>query len=164
VEYMKGQVFGAFDPAGKVAGSNQQGDLAIRGVRLIELPYFADFRGSLSFAEFPGLLPFLPKRYFLTYNVPSQEVRGEHAHRECHQFLVCVAGNCSVIVDDGHNRVETVLDRPTLGIYIPPMVWSVEYRHSLQTVLMVLASDAYNPEDYIRDYDLFLQELGKQPG
>jgi UDP-2-acetamido-3-amino-2,3-dideoxy-glucuronate N-acetyltransferase len=152
------------DPAERPAGAPAPGDIGVGGVKLYELPYFADFRGSLSFAEFPGLLPFLPKRYFLTYNVPSREVRGEHAHRQCHQFLVCVAGNCSVIVDDGHNRVETVLDRPTLGIHIPPMIWSVEYKHSSQTVLMVLASDVYQPDDYIRDYDRFLHELLNQPG
>ena len=76
---------------------------------------------------------------------------------------MCVSGNCSVIVDDGHNRAETVMDRPTLGIYIPPMVWSVEYKHSPQTVLMVLASDIYQASDYIRDYDLFLQELRDAP-
>jgi UDP-2-acetamido-3-amino-2,3-dideoxy-glucuronate N-acetyltransferase len=137
-------------------------DLGVRGVQLYEMPYFADFRGSLSYAEFPGQLPFLPRRYFLTYQVPGREVRGEHAHRHCHQFLVCVAGNCSVIVDDGNHRVETLLDRPTLGIYVPPMVWSVEYKHSPQAVLMVLASAVYQPDDYIRNYDLFLKELGRQ--
>jgi hypothetical protein len=81
---------------------------------------------------------------------------GEHAHRQCHQFLICVTGNCSVIVDDGHHRAEMVLDRPNLGIYVPRMVWSVEYKHSPRAVLLVLASDIYRPEGYIRDYDLFL--------
>jgi UDP-2-acetamido-3-amino-2,3-dideoxy-glucuronate N-acetyltransferase len=138
--------------------------LGVRGVKLYELPHFVDFRGSLSFAEYPGRLPFLPRRYFLTYEVPNREVRGEHAHRRCHQFLVCVSGNCSVIVDDGQHRAETVLDRPNLGIHIPPMVWAVEYKHSPQSVLMVLASDVYDPADYIRDYDLFLRELLNPPG
>jgi UDP-2-acetamido-3-amino-2,3-dideoxy-glucuronate N-acetyltransferase len=150
---------GSTEPDEKLTNSGSQGDIGVRGVRLIELPHFADFRGSLSFAEYPGGLPFAPKRFFLTYDVPSREVRGEHAHRRCHQFLVCVTGNCSVIVDDGQRRLETLLDRPTLGIYVPPMVWSVEYKHSPRAVLMVLASDTYQPEDYIRDYDLFLQEL-----
>jgi len=161
---VKAENTGSIDPVEPLAGRRPEGDLGVRGARLYELPYFADFRGSLSFAEFPGQLPFLPRRYFLTYNVPSQEVRGEHAHRTCHQFLVAVAGNCAVIIDDGHNRVEIVLDRPTLGIHIPPMVWSVEYKHSPQTVLMVLASDVYQPEDYIRDYDIFLQELATLHG
>ncbi len=136
----------------------------VSGVKLIELPHFVDFRGSLSFAEFPGLLPFLPRRYFLTYNVPSHEVRGEHAHRQCHQFLVCVTGSCSVIFDDGRRRAETRLHRPNLGIYIPPMVWSVEHKHSADSVLLVLASDTYQPEDYIRDYTLFLRERQNLPG
>jgi dTDP-4-dehydrorhamnose 3,5-epimerase-like enzyme len=154
---------GSINRAELPSGSKVDGDLGVKGVKLIELPHFADFRGSLSFAEFPGLLPFIPRRYFITYEVPSQEVRGEHAHRRCHQFLVCVAGNCSVIVDDGLRRRETVLDRPTLGIYIPPMVWSVEYKHSPNTVLLVLASDVYQNADYIRDYDLFLRELQNPP-
>jgi len=147
------------NPSETLNGAQGHGNFGVAGVKLIELPHFADFRGSLSFAEFPGLLPFLPRRYFLTYEVPNREVRGEHAHRRCHQFLVCVSGNCSVIVDDGTARAETVLGRPTLGIYIPAMVWSVEYNHSPDAVLLVLASDGYQPEDYIRDYDQFLQEL-----
>ena len=151
------------DSAETVGGSEVSSNLGIRGVAFIELPHFVDFRGSLSIAEFPGLLPFLPRRFFLTYGVPSGEVRGEHAHRYCHQFLICVAGNCSVIVDDGRNRAERVLDRPNLGIYVPPMVWSVEYKHSSGSVLLVLASDTYQPEDYIRDYNLFLRELLNRP-
>jgi UDP-2-acetamido-3-amino-2,3-dideoxy-glucuronate N-acetyltransferase len=161
---VKAENLGSVNPTEELPGYRMDADLGVRGVKLYEVPYFADFRGSLSFAEYPGLLPFLPRRYFLTYNVPNREVRGEHAHRRCHQFLVCVAGNCSVIVDDGHHRAEMVLDRPTAGIHIHPMVWSVEYKHSPKAVLMVLASDTYDPEDYIRNYDLFLQELLKPPG
>jgi dTDP-4-dehydrorhamnose 3,5-epimerase-like enzyme len=152
------------DILGKSGYSVTVGDLGVKGARLIELPHFVDFRGGLSFAEFPGLLPFLPRRFFLTYNVPSREVRGEHAHRACHQFLVCVTGNCSVIVDDGQRRAETILNRPNLGVYVPPMVWSVEYGHSPEAVLLVLASDIYQPEDYIRDYAQFLRERSNQPG
>ena len=160
---MENEDSGSVDPVANPAGRQTQRELGVQGVRLYDMPYFADQRGSLSFAEFPGQLPFLPRRYFLTYNVPGREVRGAHAHRQCHQFLVCVAGDCSVLVDDGRNRAEMVLNRPTLGIYVPPMVWSVEYKHSPQSVLMVLASDVYKPEDYIRDYGLFLQALTTCP-
>ncbi len=134
-------------------------DLGVKGVAVHDLPLVADLRGSLSFAETGQWLPFIPQRYFLVFNVPGREVRGEHAHRTCHQFLVCVKGNCSVVVDDGHNRAEILLDRPNLGIHVPPMVWATEYKYSPDAVLLVLASDVYKAEDYIRDYDLFLKEL-----
>jgi UDP-2-acetamido-3-amino-2,3-dideoxy-glucuronate N-acetyltransferase len=133
--------------------------LGVQGVTLHELPIVSDLRGTLSFAEYENSLPFLPKRYFLVFDVPSKDVRGEHAHRECHQFLVCVKGSCSVVVDDGQNRAEVLLNRPNLGIHIPPLVWATEYKYSEDAVLMVLASEAYRAEDYIRDYDMFLKEV-----
>ncbi len=134
----------------------------VKGVRLVNLPIVADLRGSLSFAEYENTLPFLPKRYFLVYDVPNKEIRGEHAHRECHQFLVCIKGNCSVVVDDGRNRAEVLLDGPQLGLHVPPMVWATEYKYSADAVLLVLASEVYRAEDYIRDYDLFLSELANK--
>jgi UDP-2-acetamido-3-amino-2,3-dideoxy-glucuronate N-acetyltransferase len=130
-------------------------ELGVKGVRCHELPFIEDMRGNLSFAEYGQLLPFLPKRYFLVFDVPSREVRGEHAHRIQEQFLVCVKGACSMVVDDGFNRREFRLDRPSLGLYLPPMVWGIQYRYSADAVLMVLASDCYDPDDYIRDYDEF---------
>ena len=135
--------------------------LGVRGVQLYELPIVSDLRGSLTFAEYEESLPFVPKRYFLVFNVPSRDIRGEHAHRECHQFLICVKGSCSVVVDDGQNRAEVLLNRPNLGIHIPPLVWATEYKYSEDAVLLVLASDVYKAEDYIRDYDLFLKEVKK---
>jgi UDP-2-acetamido-3-amino-2,3-dideoxy-glucuronate N-acetyltransferase len=137
----------------------QEKETGIGGVRLVDLPLVIDLRGSLTFAEFDKSLPFIPKRYFLVFDVPSKEVRGEHAHRQCHQFLVCIKGNCSVVVDDGQNRTEVLLNRPNLGLHVPPMVWATEYKYSQDAVLLVLASDIYTAEDYIRDYDLFLKEV-----
>ncbi len=134
-------------------------NLGIRGVTLYELPLVSDLRGSLTFAEYEKSLPFVPQRYFLVFDVPSKDVRGEHAHRECHQFLICVKGSFSVVVDDGQNRAEISLNRPNLGIHIPPMIWATEYKYSQDAVLMGLASDVYKAEDYIRDYDLFLKEV-----
>jgi acetyltransferase-like isoleucine patch superfamily enzyme/dTDP-4-dehydrorhamnose 3,5-epimerase-like enzyme len=134
-------------------------DFDICGVRLYELPIIKDLRGSLSFAEYDKSLPFTPQRYFLVFDVPSKEVRGEHAHRQCHQFLVCIKGNCSVVVDDGLNRLEVLLNRPNLGVHVPPMVWATEYKYSQDAVLLVLASHVYKEDDYIRDYDLFLKEV-----
>lgn len=131
----------------------------VKGVGVFELPLITDLRGSLSFAEYENVLPFVPKRYFLVYDVPSREVRGEHAHRQCHQFLVCVKGSCAVVVDDGKRRAEVLLNRPNLGIHIPPLVWATEYKYSQDAILLALASDIYKAEDYIRDYDQFLREV-----
>ncbi len=124
----------------------------VQGVAIYRLPLVQDLRGYLSAAE---NLPFAIKRYFLVFNVPSREVRGEHAHRQCHQFLVCAHGECRVIADDGKEREEIVLDSPGIGVHIPPMVWATQYRYSPDAVLLVLASEVYQPEDYIRDYGEF---------
>ena len=134
---------------------------AVGGVHLIELPLIVDLRGGLSFAEVQDTLPFQPQRFFLVFDVPSTDVRGEHAHRECHQLLICVRGSCTVMVDDGMNRAEIVLDRPNLALHVPPMVWASQYKYSKDAALLVLASDVYRAEDYIRDYDQFLAELPK---
>lgn len=130
-------------------------EIPVKGVRCYELPLVEDMRGNLSFAEYGQFLPFVPKRYFLVFDVPSREVRGEHAHRLQEQFLVCVRGSCSMVVDDGLNRRELRLDRPTFGVYMPPMIWGIQYKYSEDAVLMVLASDCYDAADYIRDYDEF---------
>ena len=129
---------------------------AVRGVRLFEMRHVLDpVRGNLTALEFTRELPFVPRRIFMTYGIPSELTRGEHAHKECEQFLVCVHGECHVIVDDGENREEFCLNRPTQALLIPPMVWAQEHLHSADSVLMVLASHPYEPSDYVRDYREF---------
>lgn len=127
----------------------------VRGVALHEFPYIEDMRGSLSVGEFERSVPFLPKRYFLVFDVPSREIRGEHAHRTCHQFLICVKGSCMVVADDGKQRREFLLDRPNLGVYLPAMTWGIQYKYSSDAVLLVFASDYYDANDYIRSYSEF---------
>ena len=131
----------------------------IKGVKVYNLPVVNDMRGSLTFAEYGKYLPFIPKRYFLVFDVASKEIRGEHAHRTLHQFLVCIKGTCSLVVDNGENSQEITLDRPNIGVYVPPMIWGIQYKYSRDAVLLVLASDIYNADDYIRDYDEFLKEI-----
>lgn len=126
------------------------------GVKLVELPEFDDMRGNLVVGEFPTGLPFVVRRYFTVFGVKSARIRGEHAHRKCHQFLVCVAGHCSVVADDGSSRHEFLLDSPRLGLYLPPMVWGIQYKYSPDAVLVVFASDPYDAADYIRNYAEFL--------
>ena len=137
-------------------------DLNVTMAKLIVLPRIVDLRGSLSFAEYDKHLPFIPKRYFVIFNVPSMEVRGEHAHREQHQFLVCLKGSCSVVLDDGIMRDEVRLDNPHIGLYVPPMIWGIQYKYSPEAVLLVLASGVYDANDYIRDYDSFIKEINEQ--
>jgi UDP-2-acetamido-3-amino-2,3-dideoxy-glucuronate N-acetyltransferase len=131
-------------------------ELGVSGVKVVSLPFIQDLRGNLSFAQVQDQLPFVPQRYFLVFDVSNTEIRGEHAHHTLQQFLVCVKGSCMVMVDNGRQRAELALNRPDLGIYIPPMVWAAQYKYTTEAVLLVLASDIYRPEDYIRDYEQFL--------
>jgi len=124
------------------------------------LPQVEDLRGSLSFGETFRHVPFDVKRYFLVHGVQDERIRGEHAHRVLHQFLVCVAGSCHVVIDDGQHRHEVVLDSTSKGLHIPPMVWATQYKFTRDAVLMVLASDYYDAHDYIRDYDEYLNLRG----
>jgi UDP-2-acetamido-3-amino-2,3-dideoxy-glucuronate N-acetyltransferase len=130
-------------------------DLGVGRASLQELRVAKDLRGELSVGEFERDVPFVPKRYFLVFNVPTREVRGEHAHKSCHQFLICVRGSCGILLDDGQNRREITLDRPSLGVYMPAMIWGTQYRYSHDAVLLVFASEFYDPDDYIRSYDEF---------
>ena len=128
----------------------------VEGVTIHRLPRVDDLRGSLTFGEAHSHVPFEVKRYFLVYGVSSQQIRGEHAHRTLHQFLICVHGSCHVVADDGSRRQEFVLDQPFIGLHLQPMTWAVQYKYSDDAVLLVLASGFYSAADYIRDYDEYL--------
>lgn len=128
----------------------------VHGVEVRTMPIVKDLRGTLSFGEYDRHLPFLPKRFFIVYDVPSKEVRGEHAHKKLQQFLVCIKGACSVVVDNGKVREEIILNSPSKGVYLPSMIWATQYRYSMDAVLLVFASDIYDPDDYIRNYDDYL--------
>ena len=145
-----------------VDGGNAVQATPVRGVTLHRFPVIPDLRGSLSVGDFDRQIPFTPQRYFMVYGVPSREIRGEHAHKQCHEFLICVRGSCSVMADDGEQRVETLLDEPYKGIYLPPNTWRVHYRYSPDGLLLVFASHHYDAADYIRDYDDFLAHVRGQ--
>jgi acetyltransferase-like isoleucine patch superfamily enzyme len=134
----------------------------VRGVKVCELPYILDMRGSLSVGEVGSQLPFHPKRYFIVFDVPTAEVRGEHAHRTLHEFFVCIKGSIRLAVDDGQCREELLLNRPSLGVYVEPMTWLTHYEYTRDAVLLVLASEVYDPSEYIRDYDAFLKAVRTQ--
>jgi carbonic anhydrase/acetyltransferase-like protein (isoleucine patch superfamily) len=128
----------------------------VKDVTLHHLTLVSDLRGNLSAGEFEKDIPFKAKRYFLVFDVPTAATRGEHAHKVCKQFLVCVKGSCSVVADDGVNREEFVLDSPAKGLYLPPMTWGIQYHYTDDVCLLVFASEYYDSTDYIRDYDQFV--------
>jgi UDP-2-acetamido-3-amino-2,3-dideoxy-glucuronate N-acetyltransferase len=131
--------------------------LEVGDCSLWRLPHFSDARGELSPIEYDIDLPFKPVRSFLVFGVPTAEVRGEHAHHACHQFLTATHGQMSVVVDDGKNRAEVVLSDPTMGLYLPPRVWAIQYKFQGNAALLVYASHSYDSDDYIRDYNDFLK-------
>lgn len=142
--------------AGSAAPAASVQPTTVNGVTLHRLPLVHDLRGNLTVGEFGQHIPFEVKRYFMVFDVPSAETRGEHAHRQCHQFLVCVKGSVAVVADDGTNRQEFLLDRPDVGVFLPAGVWGIQYKYSADAMLLVFASEHYRADDYIRDYSEYL--------
>jgi acetyltransferase-like isoleucine patch superfamily enzyme/dTDP-4-dehydrorhamnose 3,5-epimerase-like enzyme len=128
----------------------------VHGVTLHTMPLVTDIRGNLTVGEFEQHIPFAVKRYFMVFDVPSAETRGEHAHKKCHQFLICAKGSVSVVADDAKNRQEFLLQKPNQGVFLPAGTWGIQYKYSADAVLLVFASEHYNAEDYIRNYNDFL--------
>jgi len=137
--------------------NSREVESAVRGVKIYNFSDIHDMRGNLSVGEFERQIPFQPKRYFVVYGVPTAETRGEHAHVNCHQFLIAVNGSINVIADDGKVREEFVLDRKNVGLYLPPMTWGIQYKYSRDAILLAFASAFYDPGDYIREYDVFIR-------
>lgn len=149
---------GSTNESMQVSASSKPGVIStnVKGVTLHTFKAVPDLRGSLSVGEFEREIPFNPKRYFLVYDVPTADTRGEHAHHQCHQFLIAVRGSIRVVVDDGETREEITLDRPNMGLYLPPKTWGIQYKYSADAMLLVFASDYYDSGDYIRDYGEFV--------
>jgi UDP-2-acetamido-3-amino-2,3-dideoxy-glucuronate N-acetyltransferase len=124
--------------------------------RIHELKHVTDLRGDLCVAELEKDIPFEVRRIFFVYDVPSTRVRGEHVHKTLHEFLICLRGSVSVVATDGKHHAEYCLDKPWLGLYMPPRIWRTLYKFSPDAILAVFASHDYDPSDYIRDYDEFL--------
>lgn len=131
-------------------------------VTLHKLSLHSDLRGNLIAGEVSSQIPFTPKRFFIINNVPSTKVRGEHAHINCQQFLVCVTGSVNVLVDNGTNRTQVTLSSPDYGLYIPKMIWGTQYNYSSDAILVCFASHKYDGNDYIRKYSSYLNLLEKK--
>jgi UDP-2-acetamido-3-amino-2,3-dideoxy-glucuronate N-acetyltransferase len=144
-------------PSGGVVPEAGSAPTTVAGVTVHRLPLVEDLRGNLSFGEVQRHVPFEIKRYFLVFDVASEEIRGEHAHRTLHQFLVCVRGRCHLVADDGEHRQEFVLDSPTVAVHLRRWCGAAQYRYSSDAVLLALVSDVYDPADDIRDDAEFLR-------
>lgn len=129
--------------------------------RLIHFAEEVEPRGSLVWAQASDRLPFTPQRFFLIHQVPDGVVRGAHAHRELHEVLVAVAGEVTLELDDGCEQATVVLDTPTFGLYLPPLVWRTQHRYAPGSMLLALASHDYDPDDYVRDHDEFRRLVGR---
>ena len=123
---------------------------------VIELPKNHDPEGNLTPVYSNVNVPFDNKRVFYLYDIPSGESRGAHAHKKCHQFLVAASGAFEVVLDDGINKRTVTLNRPFFGLHVPPGIWALEQGFSSGSVCLVLASETYDTEDYIRDYNDFI--------
>ncbi len=128
----------------------------IEDCQVFDLPRIADPRGNLTFVEGEHHVPFPIKRVFYLYDVPTAASRGAHAHREQHQFLICLSGSFDVEIDDGNDRHVIHLNRPWKGLHVPPTIWAAEVNFDPGTLCLVLASDTFSETDYIRDYDAFI--------
>jgi UDP-2-acetamido-3-amino-2,3-dideoxy-glucuronate N-acetyltransferase len=126
------------------------------GCTVVESITAVDMRGSLAAMELEDLLPFEVNRFFCVFDVPSHDIRGEHAHKECWQALTALNGELKVMLDDGSSRSTVELTVPGATLVIPPGVWASQYAFSREAVLGVFASHRYESSDYIRDYGEFL--------
>lgn len=128
---------------------------------LIELPKIQNIAGNITAVNNNDeILPFEIKRVFYSYDIPGGESRGAHAHIECHQFLIAVSGAFEVELDDGKAKRYIQLNRPYLGLHIPPGIWASECDFSSGAICLVLASHKYEESDYIRDYADFVKSKG----
>jgi len=125
--------------------------------KIIQLPKIIDPRGNLTFLENMNQIPFEIKRVFYLYDVPTGESRGSHAHRNLKQFIICLSGSFDVLLDDGKSKKKIHLNRPWQGLFVPSMIWSSEANFDQGSICLVLVSELYDPESYIRDYDLFIK-------
>ena len=116
-----------------------------------------DERGKLVVIEGGEAVPFDIKRVFYIYGSDSTVVRGQHANKKSEFVLINVAGKSKVKITDGKESMVVELDKPMMGVYLPPMIWKEMYDFSSDSVLLCLASTHYNSEEYIRDYDDFLK-------
>ncbi len=123
---------------------------------VLELPRIKNRAGNITPVHNDIEIPFSVKRIFYLYDIPGGESRGAHAHKGCHQFLIAASGSFDVLLDDGKTKRKIQLNRPYMGLHIPPGIWASEVNFSSGSICLVMASQLYNENDYLRDYQQYL--------
>jgi UDP-2-acetamido-3-amino-2,3-dideoxy-glucuronate N-acetyltransferase len=158
-----GRIAGFLEPTSSVGIANKHSEAVelkisptgVRGVTKIYFDEHVQERGSLHVGSGPEQLPFDVRRFFIVSNVPMATARGNHAHRRCHQLLVCTAGACLVTVDNGVSRETIILSSPAMGLHLEPFIWGIQHDYSEGASLLVFASEEYDRDEYIGSYDEF---------
>lgn len=132
--------------------------MTIKECTIVDLPKVSDPRGNLTFIESSRQVPFEIKRVYYIYDVPGGSDRGAHAHKNLHQLIVAISGSFDVVLTDGFTKKRFHLNRSYFGLYVCPMMWRYLDNFSSGSVCLVLASNLYDPDDYYRDYDLFVKD------
>lgn len=133
----------------------------LKNARIVELPKISDVRGNLSFVEQHKHIPFDIRRIYYLYDVPGGSERGSHAHKELKQLMIAISGSFDIRLDDGNESRTFHLNRPYLGLYVPPMLWRSLGNFSSGSVCMVIASELYDENDYFRNYNEYLTYSSK---
>ena len=135
--------------------------ISVYDCSVIELPRIGDRNGSITAINNLVQIPFDVNRVFYLYDIPGGESRGAHAHKECHQFLIAATGSFEVELFDGKVRRTVALNRPNIGLHIPPGIWASEVNFSSSSICLVLASQTYDEGDYLRNETEFIQHIRK---
>ena len=133
--------------------------MTLDDIKIIELPKILDERGNLSFIEGGNHIPFKIERTYMIYDVPGGEMRGGHAYKELNEFIVALSGSFDVVLDDGNEKRIYSLNRSYYGLYVPKMIWRSLENFSTNSLCMILASENYNEDDYLRDYTDFKNRI-----
>lgn len=124
-------------------------------VKIIDLPKILDPRGNLSFFENSNQIPFDIKRTYWIYDVPGGEMRGSHAFKESHEFIIALSGSFDVVLNDGENEMNYSLNRSYYGLYVPNLLWRRIENFSTNSLALIVSSIPYDANDYIRDFNEF---------
>ena len=136
-------------------------NLTVFDCSLIHLSSIGDRNGHITPVTNNQEIPFSIKRIFYLFDIPAGESRGAHAHKACHQFLIAASGSFEVLLDDGKTKRLIHLNKPQIGLHIPPRIWASEINFSSGSICLVLASHEYSEIDYVRDYNEYLNNKNK---
>lgn len=135
--------------------------LTVFDCSVIDLGKISHKEGNITVVENKSSFPFKVKRVFYLYDIAGGESRGAHSHKECHQFLIATSGSFEVSLDDGKFKRNVFLNRPDIGLHVPPGIWASEVNFSSGAICLVLASHSYNETDYIRIYEDYLKHFNE---